>query len=116
MKVDFNALITDLAGKPLPQTTDDSPAATLGYIVANALIAVTEASRNEDASKKVKSFDLALKVHAGGVLDFKAEELTLMKEKVNQAYPSALVVARAYELLERSVDGLRAVDSPPSAA
>lgn len=51
---------------------------------------------------KLKLYALAQKLHAGGVVDLSAEEIAQLKDRIGRGY-SALVVGRAFELLEQDM-------------
>jgi len=57
---------------------------------------------DESASveQKTKCAMLAVKIHGEDVVDLSAEEISLVKERINRAYPHPGIVARAHELLD----------------
>jgi hypothetical protein len=62
MKIDFNAVLTDLDGNAIKETdAADSKPATLGLVVKQALLSGSDDAKMEGA-EKVKLFDLAVTV------------------------------------------------------
>jgi len=77
MKLNFDAEILDLVGKPLQNGEDGSM--TLNSIACAALINVLQEDQSMSADDKVKMFRLAQVASKGGVQDVKAEDVALLK-------------------------------------
>ncbi len=88
----------DLEGQALqvPSTTGTKDA-TLAIVATKALL---DADVREDGAAKVRAFNLALRVHAGGEVDLSAEEIVLIKERIGLLY-GPVVVGPAWALLEQ---------------
>lgn len=94
MKRNLEAPILDLDGKPLPDE------ATLKSVL---FLAVTTPQKDDDrldVKKKLELYSLAQKVHAGGEVDFTAEEIAALKDRVAKVFVHVVVVGRTFELLE----------------
>lgn len=94
MRRNLNSPMTKFDGTPY----DDG--ATLRDVAFGALQAPLPGDERMDGKGKLAIYALAAKVHAGGVVDLNAEELALLKSRVEAAYPP-LVVGKAVELLEQ---------------
>lgn len=104
MKRDFGQILSAL-GQPLPE-----PANTLGAVSIAALLGVYGDEQGLSGEDKFKRYQLAERLHAGGVQDVSAEEVALIKKLVGKNWPPA-VLGPAYEALEQDV-----VDPPSMAA
>jgi hypothetical protein len=102
MKLNFDAEILDLAGKPLPNGPDGPM--TLATIACSALIGVMQDDQSLPADDKVKMFRLAQQAIKAGVQEVKVEDVTLLKRRIGKMY-GPLVVGRAYDLIEHG-DGI----------
>mgnify|MGYP003654188587 CR=1 FL=1 len=91
MKRNLDTFLKTLDGK----TYEDK--ATLKSVLFAAVAATLDSDKGED---KMMLYGLASKIHAGGVVDFTAEEIALMKKRVQTVYP-ILVVGSTITLLEQ---------------
>lgn len=97
MKIDVTAPILGLDGLPLP--SENGTTATLRTLIHGALLnALPDDAKMLDGTKKAHLFTLALKANED-VIDLKAEDITLIKQRIGMAYPP-LAVGRAYEILD----------------
>lgn len=97
--VDLNTPIRDIDGKTIKNPSGED--FTIKDVLLAALLTVKEGDAHSPAEEKVKRFGLAVRISSSQAdeLDFSAEELVQLKGLVNQVYPNAVVVARAYEIL-----------------
>jgi len=96
MKIDFSAVIKDLAGEAVKDGDKD---ATLGRVACTALLASYADEQNLAAEDKVKRFRLAEIAAKGGEREVKVEDVALIKQLIGKAF-APLVVARAYDIIE----------------
>lgn len=99
MKVNFSAPMLNLKGEVMKQDEHSDAPLTLADVAANALCAPLEDERGLDGATKAKRFKLALQIADGGVVDLKAEDIAEIKKVIGKGY-SALIVGRAYEILD----------------
>jgi hypothetical protein len=100
MLIDFSTAIRDFDGKEI----EDGGVVTLRSLSINALLApLADASGRPEqlpGTEKVRLATLAQAIHTSAEkLDFKAEDITLLKERIGRAY-SPLIVMQAWKLLE----------------
>jgi hypothetical protein len=103
VKVDFDAVIKDMDGVPIPdarRTEGEPRVLTLKAVCVNGLLA-TETDKNVSGQEKLRRFNLAQRVNAGGEQNLSAEDVTLIKDRVGAFYVT-LVVGRAFALLDGS--------------
>ena len=96
MKIDFSAVIKDLAGEAVKDGDKD---ATLGRVACTALLASYADEQNLAAEDKVKRFRLAEIAAKGGEREVKVEDVALIKQLIGKAF-APLVVGRAYDIIE----------------
>lgn len=94
MKRNLDQEMLNIDGKPF------SDKATLKTVLFQAITAPLEADQRLPAEKKMQLYSLAQRIHLGGVAEFTAEELALLKDRVNQCYP-IVVVGAAFTILEQ---------------
>lgn len=102
-QVDFSRHILDLDGNDIPATADKG-AKPLDLASISGMALLIEPSADPRGSQpassdKLARFNLALKIHAGGVVDVSSEEITLLKNAIGASY-GPLVVGRAVEILD----------------
>lgn len=94
-KRDLTTPILDLDGKDFqPEPL------TLGKVCFSAAAATLQQDANIAVDKKLKLFGLSKKAHAGGVQEFSAEEIALLKERIALVF-STIVMGISFELLEQ---------------
>jgi len=104
---DVNQKIIGLKGE---QMKDGNEGITLGSVIVNALLAAPPNDQTDGKTKALR-YALAMRVNDAmgngtnvpadlGKVDFSIDDLTVIKEQVGKAY-GALVVGRAYEMLEQ---------------
>lgn len=94
MKIDINQVIRDLRGKAIKDRSaegEEDTDATLGGACINALTSALPGD-NPDGKEKFKRFGLAQRIldaleEGDGVVDLKAEEVTLLKDLTGKAFP-----------------------------
>lgn len=67
------------------------PKMSLKRAAVNALQAMFEDERNLDGAEKLKRWQLAMKVHAGGEVELTIDDLALIKRLVGKLYGPAVV-------------------------
>lgn len=95
MKIDMTQPITDLDGKAM-----DDGTATLGKLCANVCWNPIKGDENANLDQKSKAAFLALKIKDANSVDLTAEEISLIKDRVNRAFPHPGIVARVHALLD----------------
>jgi hypothetical protein len=98
MKVNFSAPMVDLDGKPILQGAEGSEPAQLKHVALIALGNASDPKQPDDAAKKMRCFDLMVKIANGGELELTPEDAALIKEKIGIGYPP-LIMGRAFEHL-----------------
>ena len=97
--IDFTAPLHNFDGSVINETgAPDSPAATLGSVCCNALMAQLPDEKPTGAQKAAR-FALAATIHNQQARDVKAEDVVLMKDLIGKLY-GAGVCGAAWELLD----------------
>lgn len=103
MKVDFSTVLLDMEGKSIDASATDKSPATVRKVVVGALIASYADEQNLGGDEKVKRWNLALKIQKeADPIDFKSDEIALMKKLVGKAY-GPMIVGQVWEALEAGV-------------
>ena len=96
MKINFDQLIVDLDGKSIKERVvnekgekDPDREISLGQVCVNSLLMPTDAKIN--GNEKVIRFKLAGKLHGGGEIDLKTEEIAKIKELIAVTYNTLVV-------------------------
>jgi len=100
MLVDTTVVLKNLAGGPMKDNDGQGNAvdATLKMAIANALLAP---SKKEDSGvDKIKKYELAKKVHSSDEVDLDENEIKLIKDSAEKAFPLPLIVGQINELLK----------------
>ena len=95
MKRNLNEMILTLDGVPF----DDN--STLKTICFSAVTSPHRSDENSTVEQKMKLYSLAIKINTGGVVDFTAEEISVLKERIGKLFGHVIVFGRAFELLEK---------------
>lgn len=96
MKVNFS--------KPIVNIQTDEPFKTnkgdmlLAHVCVEALLVVDQNDGKTGGEEKLRRYELAKKVSAGGEINIKPEEATLLKDRIGKTYGPA-VVGPAFEAL-----------------
>lgn len=91
----------DLSARLLtPYGTEFEPPMTLEKACYEAITITLPEDQQSDVSKKLKLHQVACKIAAGGVVDFAAEDVALIKDRVGKVW-SAIVVGAAFPILDR---------------
>jgi hypothetical protein len=93
MKRNFDAPLTDFDGKPFEDGS------TLKTICMAALVSAADGDQQAKGEDKVKLFQLAQRIHAGGVIDVTSEDIATLKGRIGKLF-GVVAVGRAFELLE----------------
>lgn len=93
----FSYVFTEITGEPLK---DGEKPFTLRTASVNALQHVTQNDRDISGDEKVRRYGLALRIHAEEKPDLKSEDIALIKDLINKSYPSPVIVAQAWKVLE----------------
>jgi hypothetical protein len=98
MLIKTNTVITNLAGESMKDMDADGNAsdATLKSTIVNALLSPVQ---KETGTDKVQKYELAKKVYEADEIELTAEEITLIKARVGDAFVP-IVVGRVFEMLE----------------
>ena len=110
MKRNLEQEILQLDGKPF----DEKEKMLLQGVCFAAVTTPLRTDSELSADFKMKLYRLAQKVVVGGTVDFTAEELTLLKDRINKVYLHPVIVGRAYDMLDEDPPvTLKAVEKPP---
>lgn len=98
MKVDVTQVFKTMDGQVMIDNDGKGNAveATLRMAIVNAVLSPVE---RESGIEKAKKYDLAMRVYKEDEVDLKAEEITLIKERVGEVFPP-LIVGQVFNLLE----------------
>jgi hypothetical protein len=99
MKINFSQPLVDFrTGDPMLRETNghDKSPLTLGFCCSEALVMPNQ---DKSADNKVKDLLLAMKVFPGGEVDVPPEDAARLKEKVAEAWPSALIAGQCCQML-----------------
>lgn len=109
MQRDFSQCFKDFEGNTIKSNDKELSLRTVAVI---ALQGTYEDEPRLPAVDKIRRHHLALKIHAADVVSLTAEDVALIKQLINKAYPSPLVVAQSWAMLESEpiVDGCSAAD------
>lgn len=101
--IDFSRHITDLDGKDIPASQEkDAPPLDLLSVSRFALLNEQPQDPRappKNSLDKIKRFNLAIKIHGGGVMQLTSEEITLLKSSILDSF-GPIVVGRATEILD----------------
>lgn len=97
MKINFDAPIIDLAEKPMNDEKGDP--VTLATVTVQALLATLRGDEAMAGTAKAECGHLGMRLFPGGEQDLKAEQVTMIKERIGRAF-TPLIVARAWALLD----------------
>lgn len=99
MLIDFDQTFLTLDGVKITDVSDKGEISlTLGRVVANALLAITEEEARLSGEEKVKRYELAKRV-LSGTASLKAEEIAEIKKIVGVHY-TPLIVGQAWKMLD----------------
>ena len=99
MEIDFDVVVKSLDGVPLPITdsiTEEKKEIDLKVATIEALL---NHKADIDAVTKIERFNLAQKIHRGGVIDLTSEEIVLIKKLIGDRW-TTLIVGQTYKMLE----------------
>jgi len=94
MEVNLDKVLVDLAGQPL------EPRITLGDVLLTAATAGIPEDQGASGEKKMKLYRLAQKISKDGTSHLTAEEVTMIKSRVNAVYPSPLLYGQVSDLID----------------
>jgi hypothetical protein len=103
MKINFDKILKDFEGKPIPAA--DGKSAVLRGIVIDALLATYKDEQNLTGEEKLKRYLLAEKVHKKED-DLAIEEIASLKKLIGKAF-APLIVGQAWQILEGKDDGFK---------
>ena len=100
MQVNFSKVLCDVEKKAIK---DGETEFTLRRACVNALVSETQESQKDSGEDKVKRWKLANRIaDAVEEIEVTAEEIALIKKKLNDVY-ATLIVGQAYGMLEGQV-------------
>lgn len=94
MKVDVTQHILDLEGQPV------EAGATLRRACLTALVNPLKGDDNLGGDEKTKLLQLALSIGASDMPDLSIDDWKVIKDRINKAYPSPLIVGRCHEMID----------------
>jgi len=95
VKVDLDAKILDLRGKPI---SDSGTEMTLSHVICGAMLNTLPTDQDMKVTDKVRMFGLAERAVKGGEQEFSLEDLSFIKERVGRLF-GPLVVGRTFSIL-----------------
>lgn len=98
MKLDLKEPILNYDGKPYQPSGFDKPM-TLKDVFQTALTGVIN-GENLTAEKKNAIYQLSMKLYRKKEINFTAEELTLLKERVNTIYVTPLICGQVADIID----------------
>ena len=105
MEIDLTQTLIGLDGEPLQvQERDGDKMINVDLVLGKVLVESLMATyKNEEMTlsgqDKVKRYKLAQKIHGAEVMQFSAEDISLLKELISKLY-STLVVGIVWEMLD----------------
>jgi len=110
VKINFDQLLLTLEGKPImhpdpnatvvPGKKRPTIALKLKDVCVNALLQV-QPQDNVSGKEKLERWENAKVIQKGGTISFTEDYLDKLKNLVNEAYPSPVVVGQVWEMLSR---------------
>lgn len=101
MKVNLSGLIKNFDGTEAKEVSGDKEKAVTYFdVITRALF--TD-NTGDDAKAKYKRYHLAMKLKESEDVDLSAEQITIIKEKVGEAF-GALVVGQVWDFLDPKAD------------
>jgi hypothetical protein len=102
MTKDFSTVLRNADKTPMKRTpAPDSPEVTIGEVIGDALLAVTESDRGLSGDQKNQRYKLWKKLEGGGEKSFNLEEASMIKQVVGNVY-GPIVVGQVYDFLEEN--------------
>lgn len=95
----FDTPLLDLNDKPIKSSDNGGADATMKDVIVSCLNLTFADEQNMTGEKKFKRFLLTQKVHAGGEVDVKPEEIVEMKLVVGKSQ-GPIIVGRVYQFLD----------------
>lgn len=96
MQINLDVVLVNRKGEPL---VDGPEPITLRVVLCNALEAVD--NNKPSGEEKSKRYKLVKKLwSAPAVIDLSVDDLSMLKNRVADSYPSPLVVGQVWELLD----------------
>jgi len=97
MLVNVDGVLKSMSGETLKDVVNGE---AIDAKVKDALVnAILSPVQNEQGVEKVKKYELAKRIYAGGDIDLVAEEVALIKERVGESY-APIIVGQLFELLD----------------
>ena len=93
MKRNLDAQLLNLADQPF------EPACDLLFVCSSAALGQLTGDETLSIDRKLALYNLGKKMRHGGVVDFTAEEISLLKDRIGRMFPVQLI-GRAFEHLE----------------
>ena len=103
MKINFNEPFVDLSNEPIIEKTQigketKDVTIILKAICTTALLALQE-KENLSGEEKVKRYELAKRIFAGGEINLKTEQIVLLKDLIGKSF-TPIIVGQAFRMLE----------------
>lgn len=100
MTRNFSTTLKTITGADMKRTeAPDSPFATIGDVIGDALLALGDGDRNLSGEDKNKRYKLWKKLAEGGEKSISVEEASIIKQVVGAAF-GPLIVGQVFEFLE----------------
>lgn len=97
MKINVDTVMASIDGQPL-KGPDGKSDATLKNISVVALMTMFDQDKAMQGDEKLRLYEMATKINAGGEIELAPEDVVLLKKRIGFAYGPA-VVGPAYKLL-----------------
>jgi len=97
VKINADAVLTSFEGKAI-LAVDGKSDATLKGIAVMSLMTMIDADKGMQGDEKLKLYELACKVNAGGDVELSPEEAALIKKRIGLMFGPA-VVGPAFKIL-----------------
>jgi hypothetical protein len=101
MKLNLDQIITDLRGKPIPfKEEKDSPEKDLTLRDVAQVALLNDAPQEQlTGDQRFRLGRLAEKIHAGGEVELKTDQIAKIKERIGKLW-GTMVVTRAWSLID----------------
>jgi hypothetical protein len=99
MQIDLKQQIKDHIGRPIKEAVDAAPL-DIATVCIGALTATIDADRKSTLSEKTALFKMASRIaNSDGAIEVSPEELAILRKRVNDAFPSPILVGAAMQIL-----------------
>lgn len=97
MKINLDAIVLDVFDN---EVIKDGEVQTMKNFVVESIVMPLKSDEGEKAEKKLDRWELAKKCKSGGIVDFNVDELSIIKNRINDSYQNPIILGRFNDLIE----------------